>query len=235
MKSLFAKTLILTLSLPALALCQDDPEQAAEAGPLHPAQLAAESDLVALIQLESLNYERRRGFPVSGHAWGEVLISYKWEQAIDVVRIEEEGLGPDRCYFPDVPLWQELPRYLVFLNRARPQSFTGHRRGCMLEVLVTGDHRYAVRWPQDGLVLTEEEKSLIEELDFIGPGSRIDSSEMTSLRREALMRDFYMEDAGNFELRYSRGVPLSVFREQIIGGAALTDTISSPSGPQTTE
>lgn len=206
---------------PMAALAEETSRQPESEGPLHPSRLAAESDLVALTQLEGLDYERRRGFPVSGHAWAEVLIRYKAPRPIDLLRIEESGLGPDRCYFPDVPLWQELPRYLVFLDQAEGRNFTGHRGGCMLEVLVTSDHRYAVRWPQDNLVLRDEELEWVEALDFIGPGATIDSSEMTSLRREALIRDYAMEAVDRSQLRYTRGIPLAVFRDRIIGNDAL--------------
>jgi hypothetical protein len=143
-------------------------------------------------------------------------------QPIDLIRIVEEGFGPDRCYFPDIPLWQELPRYLLFLNRGEGRDYTGHRAGCMLEVLVTADNRYAVRWPQDALLLNEDELELVEELDFIGPGAAVDATDTTSIGRAALIEDYYMEDLGNRTLRYTRGIPLEVFREQIMGSEALT-------------
>jgi len=214
--------LILLLCLPCLASGQDPSAQIASERLMHPSRLASDSDLVALVQLERLDYERRRGFPVGGHAWAEVLIRYKAPQAIDLVRIEEEGLGPDRCYFPDLPLWQELPRYLVFLQRADDRNFSGHRGGCMIEVLVTADHRYAVRWPQDGLVLEEDELELVEALDFIGPGATVDVTDTTSIGRASLIEDYAMEDVGNRQFRYTRGIPLEVFRERIVGRDALT-------------
>jgi len=221
MKSWPAIALILSLCLPTPALAQEAGSQAAPDRSFHPSQLASESELVALIQLERLNYERRRGFPVGGHAWVDVLIRYKTDDPIDRLRVQEAGLGPDRCYFPDVPLWQELPRYLVFLHRAGRGDFTGHRGGCMLEVLVTAEHRYAVRWPQDGLVLKDDELELVETLEFIGPGATIEGAELTSLRREALIRDYAMEEAEGRALRYTRGIPLEIFREHIIGNQAL--------------
>jgi hypothetical protein len=195
-----------------------------ETATLHPSRLAAESDLVALIQLERLDYERRRGIPVGGKAWAEILIGYKSDDDIDLLRIEEEGLGPDRCYFPEVPLWQELPRYLVFLQRADGHDFRGHRGGCMLEVLVTADSRYAVRWPQDRLLLDDDQLSLVETLDFVGPGATVDGAELTSIRREELIRDYAMEEIDDRQLRYTRGIPLEIFRRQVIGRDALSDS-----------
>jgi len=213
---------IACLGLARIAFGDDGASTLSEVGPApHPSQRAQQSDFVALIQLERLDYERRRGFPVGGRAWAEVLIRYKSDQPIDLLRIEEEGLGPERCYFPDVPLWQELPRFLVFLHRAEGQDFRGHRGGCMLEVLVTADNRYAVRWPQDRLTLREEDRRWIETLDFVGPGSTIDGDEFTSIRRDQLVRDYAMEEIEGRRLRYTRGIPLETFRREILGPDAL--------------
>jgi hypothetical protein len=221
---LFLFVAALLASVPAWAQNEQDPAGVIDETitRLHPSQLAAESDLVVLGQLDRLDYERRRGFPVGGTAWVDVLVRYKVPQPIDLIRIVEEGFGPDRCYFPDIPLWQELPRYLLFLNRGEGRDYTGHRAGCMLEVLVTADNRYAVRWPQDALLLNEDELELVEELDFIGPGAAVDATDTTSIGRAALIEDYYMEDLGNRTLRYTRGIPLEVFREQIMGSEALT-------------
>jgi hypothetical protein len=213
--------LTLMLALPHAAAQESSPPMTAE-GTLHPSRLAAESDLVVLVQLERTDYQRRRGFPVSGTAWARVLLRYKVPEPIDLVRIDEEGFGPDRCYFPDVPLWQELPRYLLFLERGEGRDYTGHRAGCMLEVLVTRDNRYAVRWPQDDLLLNEEDLALVETLEFIGPGATLDASDSTTMERAALIEDDAMEDLGDRTLRYTRGIPLEVFRERIMGSDALT-------------
>jgi hypothetical protein len=226
MMNRFAIPLLVALLASAPSWAQDEQAASAETDEtvtrLHPSQLAAESDLVVLGQLDRLDYERRRGFPVGGTAWVDVLVRYKVPQPIDLVRIVEEGFGPDRCYFPDVPLWQELPRYLLFLKRGEGRDYVGHRAGCMLEVLVTADNRYAVRWPQDALILKEDELELVEELDFIGPGATMDATDTTSIGRAELIEDYYMEDLGDRTLRYTRGIPLEVFRERIMGSEALT-------------
>ncbi|AKS42588.1 hypothetical protein [Wenzhouxiangella marina] len=217
------KTILMLLAglFSASAFAQS-PEGSEAVQRLHPSQLAAESDVVVLAQLDRLDYQRRRGFPVSGNAWIRVLVPYKLPRPMDLIRIVEDGFGPDRCYFPDVPLWQELPRYLMFLNEVDNRDFEGNRGGCMLEVLVTSDNRYAVRWPQDGLVLDEEELELVEELDFIGPGATIDVTDTTSISRAALIEDYYMVDDGDFRFRYTRGIPLEVFRSSIMGRESLT-------------
>lgn len=223
MKRLIAVSLLLAGSLWLSPVSgQDDAETEAEYQPLHPSQLAAESDAVVLAQVDRVNYETRRGFPVSGAAWIRVLVRYKVPSPIDFVKVAEEGFGPDRCYFDDGPMWEELPRYLVFLNRADKHEFEGHRGGCKLEVLVTDDNRYAVRWPQEGLVLNPEDEALIQELTFQGPGAYVDVSEMTSIGREDLLREYHMVDTGDNRYRYTRGIRLEDFREHLIGSDNLT-------------
>ncbi len=191
--------------------------------PLHPSQLAAESDLVALVQLDRTNYQRRRDFPVSGDAWVQVLLPYKVPGPTDRIKIVEEGFGDDRCYFPEAPLWAEAPRFLMFLKREEDgRDFEGHRGGCMLEVAVTTDNRYAVRWPQDLLVLDDDELDLIEELQFAGPGAMVDLSEETRLGRERMAERYFMVEDKDQHYRYTRGIPLEVFRERILGSENLT-------------
>jgi hypothetical protein len=212
MKSLTTPLLILLLSLnPPLALA-NEPEEGDSPPDLHPSELASESDLVAVVQVDRTDYERRRGAPVAGTAWLEMLLPYKVPRPIDRVRIVEEGYGEDRCYFDDVPLWAEQPRYIVFLKAAEKGDFEGHRSGCKLDVLVTADNRYAVRWPQDDLHLDESDEALVQELEFVGPGSAVDVTEMTSIRRDDLQQRYRLEDAGDGQYRYTLGIPLEDFR-----------------------
>jgi hypothetical protein len=206
----------LLLLLPALALAEDSSPRA-----MSPAELAADSDLVVLAQLDRVNYEKRRGFAVEGTAWLNVLVRYKVPQPIDRIRLVEEGFGDDRCYFEDVPMWLEMPRYLLFLNQAEGRNFEGNRNGCKLEVLVTRDNRYTVRWPQDGLHLDSEDEALVQELEFHGPNATIDVSEMTSIRREDLQQRYFLVDAGDGNYRYTRGILLEDFRK-LLGEDNLT-------------
>ncbi|MFU8833472.1 MAG: hypothetical protein ACNA7J_15140 [Wenzhouxiangella sp.] len=213
---LFLIALLVWFLLPTLALAEDEPPRA-----MTPAELAADSDVVVLVQLDRVNYEFRRGFPVKGSAWVKVLVRYKVPEPMDRIRIVEQGFGDDRCYFDEIPMWQEQPRYLMFLNRDEERDFRGHRDGCKLEVLVTRDNRYAVRWPQDALVLDEAGEQLVRELDFHGAGAFVDVSEMTSIRREDLQEKYYLEDVGDNNYRYTRGILLEDFR-QLLGEENLT-------------
>lgn len=206
----------LLLLLPALTLAEEPTPRA-----MSPAELAKDSDLVVLAQLDRVNYEKRRGFAVEGTAWLNVLVRYKVPQPVDRIRLVEEGFGDDRCYFEDVPLWLEMPRYLLFLNQTEGRSFEGNRNGCKLEVLVTRDNRYAVRWPQDSLHLDAEGEALVQELDFHGPNATVDVSEMTSIRREDMQQRYFLVDAGDGHYRYTRGILLEDFRK-LLGQDNLT-------------
>ncbi len=190
------------------------------AGP-SPAELAAGSEVVVLAQLDRTNYEKRRGFAVSGSAWARVLVSYKVPHPLDLVQIVEAGLGTDRCYFDDIVLWQEMPRFILFLNADETGRYQGNRATCRLDVLVTADHRYAVRWPQPGLNLVDDELHLVQELEFQGPRATIDASEMTSTRRQDTMSRYYMADESDGRLRYTRGILLEDFRA-LLGAENLT-------------
>jgi hypothetical protein len=213
MKNLMIALLLL---LPATLMAEETTSRA-----LSPAELAADSDVVVLAQLDRVNYEMRRGFPVEGRAWLKVLVRYKVPQPLDLVRVGEEGFSDDRCYFDEVPMWKELPRYLLFLNQDEGRGFRGNRNGCKLDVLVTSDNRYAVRWPQDNLHLDTFGESLVQELDFHGPSAFVDVSEMTSIRREDLQQRYFLADDGEGRYRYTRGILLEDFR-QLLGEDNLT-------------
>ncbi|TVQ40626.1 MAG: hypothetical protein EA370_03475 [Wenzhouxiangella sp.] len=213
-------TLVLTAALlPGLLAAETG-----RSGP-SPAELAASSEVVVLARLDRANYDKRRGFPVRGSAWVRVLVAYKVPHPMDLIRIFEEGLGEDRCYFDDAPLWQESPRYILFLNHKEQRSYEGNRATCRLDVLVTRDNRYAVRWPQAGLYLSDDELDLVQELEFHGPGATLDASEMTSIRREETMASYFMvedgEDRSKARLRYTRGILLEDFRT-LLGSENLT-------------
>jgi len=220
MNKLIPFLFVLLATSSTLTLADEDDAEPAPPD-LHPEALASESDLVALIQVDRTDYERRRGAPVAGTGWLQVLLPYKVQRPIDRIRVVEEGFGEDRCYFDDAPLWEEQPRYLVFLTAAEKGNFQGHRSTCKLHVLVTDDNRYAVRWPQDKLHLDEGDEALVQELDFVGPDSFIDVSEMTSIRRNDLQQQYRLEDAGDGRYRYTRGIPLEDFRT-LLGADNLT-------------
>lgn len=193
---------------------------AASAAP--PERLAAESDMVVLAQLERVDYEYRRGFPVDGRAWFRVLIPYKMPRAMDRIIVHESGLKEIECYFPDEPGAVEQPRYLLFLQRDEDNRLRGHPEGCYLEILVTGSGRYAVRWPQDTVEIDAEGEALVQELTFQGPLARIDASDDTRTARARRAERDSMRIDGT-DLYYTRGILLGDFRRLMGDGLELED------------
>jgi len=176
------------------------------------AHRAATSDVIVLARLDRTDYQTRRGIPVGGTAWVEVLLNYKSPHPVERLKIIEQGVGEDRCYFPEAPLWAEPARFLLFLQSGENNGFRGHPDGCMLAVLVTRDNRYAVRWPQHGLSIDPSHLHLIRDLDFHGPGAFVDPRGMSRRERSDLMVRYAMVETIDQRLRYTRGVLLEDFR-----------------------
>lgn len=207
----------LFLALPVIA--QDD-EQTPER--LSPADLAAASEVIVLAQLIYVDYERPRDSPVEGIARFDVLLPYKVPHPVNRLTVFEEGVKDIECYFPEEPAAGEQRRYLLFLvpDPDKDERYRGNPHGCALEVLTTRENHYAVRWPQDTVVLDDEAEALVRELDFYGPGSRIDATTMTSTSIERRAENDAMKQVEG-HLVYTRGILLGEFR-RLMGEAGVT-------------
>jgi len=215
--------LLLTL-LPLLSTAQDETHWLAER--------AAAADIVALGQLDRIDYQYERDFPVAGEAWLRPLITYKSRAPLTgVLVVHEQGLGEHKCYFPRMAPWDERPRYLLFLTgQAENKALRGHPDGCAIEVLVTDDGSYAARWPQPafggehgrgGQVL----QSRVEEMTFQGPMARIDASDMLAHQRRARAEREFMRVEGT-TLIPTRGIELSQLRRLMQPGLE-TEAVSA--------
>lgn len=221
--------LLLALSLAAQESSKSD--ESAENKPLTtPSQRAVESDYVVLAQLSVYKYEKKREVPVSGNSWFDVLVPYKVPMPVERMKVVEEGFGEHKCYFDEAELFGELPRYLLFLvdyEEGDAGEVRGHPDGCALPVVTTKDNQYAVRWPIDNMRFEGDVESLVQEFEFVGPGAFIDLSDLVSYRREEEAERLHLvpveDDRGRREIyRYTRGIPLGVFREELIGTENLT-------------
>lgn len=223
--------LALSMLLSASAFAQDEAEDAAEQDPLTtPAERAAESDYVVLAQLRIYKYEEKRGVPVEGDSWFDVLVPYKVPHPVERFKVVEEGFGEDKCYFENAELFTEMPRFLLFLvdyEEGEAGEVRGHPDGCAIPVVTTTDNRYVVRWPIDNMRFETDVEPLVQEFEFQGPGAFIDLSDFVSYRREEEVERLGLvpaeDDRGRREIyRYTRGIPLGVFREELIGTENLT-------------
>lgn len=204
------------LGSPQFAAAQDDAHWLADR--------AATSDIVALAQLDRIDYEYKRDFPVDGEAWLRPLITYRSQAPLKgVIIVREQGLSENECYFPRMAPWDERPRYLLFLvEDSESGTIKGHPDGCAIQILVTADGSYAARWPQpafggeDGRG-GEALQALVEEMTFQGPMARIDASDMlVHQRRERAERDFMrLEDS---MLIPTRGIELTDLRRLMQSG-----------------
>lgn len=224
MKKIIPIALLLAASVAAQE--SNDEEQGEERPLTTPSERAAESDYVVLAQLEVYDYEERRDVPVSGDTWVDVLVRYKVPRPAERLKIFEKGHGERKCYFQGADLWTELPRYLLFLvddPDAEGRKVRGHPDGCALPVVTTTDNQYVVRWPIDNMRFDADVESMVREYEFHGPGSFTDLEDMLSFEREEAIERMHLEpmEERRFRYRYTRGIPLSDFR-QLLGAENLT-------------
>lgn len=202
----------------AVDTAADQSEDAADRSP--PAvlisELAASSDVVAIAKVVLTNYEYKRSYPVDGYAVLEILIPYKTEAPLDRIRVRESGLHSGECYFPETYPGEDGARYLVFLSQHPDGDYRGNPLACKLGVLVTDQHRYALRYPLDGNTrLSSEQQNWVEKLTFNDPNAFAGDPEMTIGRKQALaeMIDGEVADQG---VKYTNGLPIRYF-SQLIG------------------
>lgn len=223
--------LILTLLTPAALLSAIEPSGLAE--------LARKADIVALVQVRDTDYLRRRELPVSGSAYLRVLIPYKTASGTPalpqpgdagpgggaaLVEVYEKGLHEAECYFPDPGVFEEGRRYLVFLRRDPDDAsrYRGLPEGCAIDVLVDQDNGYVVRMPVTGMRLTAAQTDLLEQktrtMRYSDPYAVVDDEDLPPARRDTLRAAGQIAPHGPRQWIYTRGVPLSEFRELLQPG-----------------
>lgn len=202
--------------LPLTATAADDP-----AGAVSLTELATRSDLVALAQVRDTDYRRQREIPVSGSAYLRVLIPYKGAAHDELVEVYEFGLHERECYFPNPTVFEEGRRYLLFVVRdgEDPERFRGHPQGCALEALVDEQNGYVLRYPADGVLISDDLANLARPTRFADGYSVIDGEELLPARRDSLLAAGAIEAAGEGQWRYTQAIPLAEARRLIAPGA----------------
>lgn len=179
-------------------------------------ELAASSDVVVIAKVLYTSYEYRRGFPIDGYADLSVLIPYKTETTLDRIRVRDSGFKSDACYFPATYPGQDGARFLLFLSRHPDGDFRGNPLTCKLSVVVTDNHRYALRYPFEGNVdLNEEQSAWVEQLNFNDPFAFAGEADLTIGRKQALAEqiDGIVDERG---VKYTKGLLIRYF-SQLIG------------------
>lgn len=186
-------------------------------------ELAAQADLVALAQVKDTDYTYTRSFPSDGSAFLKILIAYKGDHSGEtIIEVYEHGLHPHECYFETPTVFEEGRRYLVFLNSnpGNPGMYVGLEQGCALEVLVTADFRYALRYPIDGIKLAEPLQELAVELDFNDPYALLSEASISPANRDDLLKKgLIVPYEGQF--KYTHGIYIGTARG-LITAEALT-------------
>ena len=157
--------------------------------PISLAALGAKAEVIVLGQVKDTDYFYRHGYPVSGSAYLKILIPYRIDQPTDIIEVRERGLHANECYFPNPTVFEEGRRYLLFLQRDpdQPERYRGLAEGCALDVLVTVDHRYVLRYPVTGIDLTDALAGLAVEMQFGDSYATVDEDSLSSTARNVLL------------------------------------------------
>ena len=193
-----------------------------KAAPTSLSELAAKADLVAVAQVKDTDYVYTRSFPSEGSAYLKILIAYKHNQPDeDIVEVYDKGLHPNECYFENPSVFEEGRRFLVFFRRdpEDPQNYRGLSEGCALEILVTGDNRYALKHPVTGIDLIDDLRPLVTEYNFRDTYALIANEDLTPSVRDEMLTDGSIIPYQD-EYKYTHGVDLSAVRK-LIGAEAL--------------
>lgn len=218
---------LLLATLCGSAVAQPLPEQAEPPPPLEPVSLfdlASRADLVALVQVLDTDYEYARDFPIGGTAFLRILIPYKLDRPLpDLIEVYDEGLKEGECYFPNPPVTEEGRRYLLFVRR-NPDvegQYLGLTEGCSLTALVTVDNRYVLRYPPEGIEITDDLSSLAEPMEFADSHAILDYELLDVSERLELLAAGLIEEREDRTYKLTHGVPLAAVRA-LLGAENLT-------------
>ena len=179
--------------------------------------LAAKADLVAVAQVMDTDYVYTRSFPSEGSAFLKVLIPYKPKKnTAEIIEVYEKGLHLHECYFENPTVLEEGRRYLVFFRRNPddPDNYRGLAQGCALEILVTARNRYALKYPVDGIELTDKLDQLAVQYDFRDDHALVSEESLPPVERDALLaKGLIIPYREGF--KYTHGIDLTAARSLI--------------------
>ena len=190
---------------------QDAPGEV-EVQPVQLADLVAKADLVALVRVLDTDYQ-----------FLQVLVPYKVSRPLeDILEVYEEGLHEGECYFENPTVLEEGRRHLVFLKFSKDVAgqYNGLEAGCRLDVLVSEQNLYALRYPLSGISLADDFSAHAQPMVFRDAYALVADEDITPDQRERLLAAGQLEAVdGNF--RYTHGIDLGQFR-RLMGPEALT-------------
>jgi hypothetical protein len=173
------------------------------------------ADLVAVAQVDDIEYEKIRDLNAKGYAFLNILVPYKGAKKDEPIAVIAMGFEENACYYPDRV--NEGERFLVFLKKAPGEKnnvYYGFKPYCQLQILLSETGQYILRTPLDNKVFDIDPK-LIEAHQFNDPHAMIDTTLWTSIKREEYANEYQckiiekdLTTTKSFYLRYTQGVPI---------------------------
>lgn len=177
------------------------------------------ADLVAIAQVDDIEYEKVRSMNTEGYAFLNVLIPYKGAKKGEPIAVLAHGLDDDVCYYPDRE--NEGERFLVFLKKVPNEKnnvYYGYKPFCQLQILLSDLGQYILRTPLENNIISIDD-SLIEQHTFNDPHAMIDTTSWTNISRKEYAEKYQcktIETEDDFNkythLRYTQGIPLYKLR-----------------------
>jgi len=180
-------------------------------------ELAAAADMVAVAQVKDTDYIYARSYPNEGSAFLKILITYKRKlPAEEIIEVYEKGLHPYECYFENPTVLEEGRRYLVFLrlDPEDPERYRGFAQGCALEILVTRDNRYALKYPVNGIAVEERLDELASAYEFRDNYALVSKETLPVDERNALLANGMIIPYQD-KYKYTHGIDLTTARSLI--------------------
>lgn len=231
-------TLIITLLISLLANAQTDLQEWKKSGLLPesnrehqfdysplPAQsftsfeqAAQWADVVALVQVFNTDYKTTRKLNAEGQAFLDVRVPYKGVKKGQLLIVNAKGFDDNACYYPDRK--GEGQRYLVFLKESKNKDeYQGFKPFCQLQVLLTEQGKYALKYPLDASQI-QIDQNLIEEINYQDPHAIIDATDWTGVKREQHQKQqmsklIESEDLFQkyYHLKYRKGIMIQHIRK----------------------
>ena len=209
----------------ALEITSGAEKKAQEKQSVSLSELATKADLVAIAQVKDTDYVFTRSFPSEGSAYLKILIAYKVNRpGEEIIEVYEKGLHPNECYFENPTVFEEGRRYLVFFRNdpEDPEIYRGFPEGCALEILVSKDNRYALKYPIKGLNLADKLDELATEYDFRDNYALVSEESLSPAERDDLLsRGLIVPYQDKF--KYTHGIDLTTARKLITTEALKPD------------
>ncbi len=182
-------------------------------------QAAKWADLVAVVQVDDIEYKQVRKLNSEGYAFLNTLVAYKGAKRGEPIAVIAKGFDDNTCYYPDRE--NEGQRYLAFLKKApneKSNVYYGFKPLCQLQILLSDTGQYILRTPTD-MKFLDVPTEFSENQTFNDPHAMIDATLWTGIKRQEFSKKNHCkiietEDTANkyYHLRYTQGIPLYKIR-----------------------